>query len=118
MADLHAKVTLQLTQGPNAEGQFLWEKDAGEAALKMMRNLQNAAPAAGSHSASDYATLLTKLMSKEEVREPFLSRPDIMVWGTLEARVQGADLVILAGLNDGTWPQLPDPDPWLNRQMR
>jgi RecB family exonuclease len=41
-----------------------------------------------------------------------------MIWGTLEARVQGADLVILGGLNDGTWPAQPPPDPWLNRAMR
>lgn len=26
--------------------------------------------------------------------------------------------MVLAGLNDGTWPQLPPPDPWLNRSMR
>jgi RecB family exonuclease len=36
----------------------------------------------------------------------------------LEARVQGADLYILAGLNEGTWPETGDSDPWLNRQMR
>ena len=48
----------------------------------------------------------------------FTGHPDLMIWGTLEARVQGADLVILGGLNDGIWPQLPPPDPWLNRPMR
>jgi ATP-dependent helicase/nuclease subunit B len=32
--------------------------------------------------------------------------------------VQGADLVVLGGLNDGTWPAQPPPDPWLNRAMR
>ena len=26
--------------------------------------------------------------------------------------------VILGGLNEGTWPRLPDPGPWLNRPMR
>jgi RecB family exonuclease len=26
--------------------------------------------------------------------------------------------VILAGLNDGTWPEPPAPDPWLNRSLR
>jgi len=26
--------------------------------------------------------------------------------------------VILGGLNDGTWPEAPAPDPWLNRKMR
>ena len=32
--------------------------------------------------------------------------------------MQGADLVILGGLNEGTWPERPAPDPWLNRAMR
>jgi ATP-dependent helicase/nuclease subunit B len=26
--------------------------------------------------------------------------------------------IILGGLNEGTWPRLPDPGPWLNRPMR
>ncbi len=67
---------------------------------------------------TDYAQLFTALLNRGEVREAVQSHPGIMIWGTLEARVQGADLVILGGLNDGTWPQLPAPDPWLNRQMR
>jgi RecB family exonuclease len=41
-----------------------------------------------------------------------------MIWGTQEARVQGADLVILGGLNEGIWPAAPRPDPWLSRPMR
>jgi ATP-dependent helicase/nuclease subunit B len=43
---------------------------------------------------------------------------DTMIWGTREARILGADLVILGGMNDGIWPALPPPDPWLNRDMR
>ena len=38
--------------------------------------------------------------------------------GPREARLISADLVILAGLEDGTWPALPDPGPWLSRPMR
>jgi ATP-dependent helicase/nuclease subunit B len=58
------------------------------------------------------------LNQAEPVRDALLSHPDIMIWGTLEARVQGADLVILGGLNEGVWPGAPAPDPWLNRDMR
>ncbi len=29
-----------------------------------------------------------------------------------------ADLVILGGLNEGTWPPQPHADPWLSRPMR
>jgi ATP-dependent helicase/nuclease subunit B len=32
--------------------------------------------------------------------------------------VQGADLLILGGLNDGIWPAAPKADPWLNRALR
>ena len=42
----------------------------------------------------------------------------IAIWGTLEARVQSADLVILGGLNEGIWPRLPGADPWLGRSIR
>ena len=42
----------------------------------------------------------------------------VQMLGPREARECRAELVILAGLNDGGWPQLPSPDPWLNRQMR
>ena len=52
------------------------------------------------------------------MRDRDAPHPDILIWGTLEARVQGADLVILGGLNEGSWPEMPSPDPWLNRKMR
>jgi ATP-dependent helicase/nuclease subunit B len=36
----------------------------------------------------------------------------------MEARLTCADIVILAGLNEGVWPEPADPGPWLNRAMR
>ena len=44
--------------------------------------------------------------------------PRIALWGTLEARLQSADLVILAGLDEGVWPSEARTDPWLSRTMR
>ena len=44
--------------------------------------------------------------------------PRIFIWGLLEARLQKADLMILGGLNEGVWPSLPRPDPWLAPQIR
>jgi double-strand break repair protein AddB len=114
----HLTQTQRLTEGPEGGTAHLWLKAAGEEVAKLARSLEDAAPVAGRYSPAEYADLIATLLAKEEVREPFHTHPDIMIWGTLEARVQGADLVILAGLNDGTWPALPDPDPWLNRDMR
>jgi ATP-dependent helicase/nuclease subunit B len=96
----------------------LWRRKAGQAAQKVMAELTEHAPHGGDMSAADFCDLLGALLSAGEVRDRDAPHPDIMIWGTLEARVQGADLVIMGGLNDGTWPEAPPPDPWLNRQMR
>jgi len=118
-ADRHLALTEALASGPNSPGPgALWEKNSGQAAYTTMKELQNEAQHGGVMSASDYMALVGQLLAQGEVRDPRASHQDIMIWGTLEARVQGADLVILAGLNEGTWPEAPAPDPWLNRQMR
>lgn len=66
----------------------------------------------------DYIELLENALRSESARIQTGVRPDIVIWGTLEARVQGADVVILGGLNEGVWPEQPNADPWLNRALR
>ncbi|MGJ8627178.1 MAG: double-strand break repair protein AddB [Sulfitobacter sp.] len=96
----------------------LWKRKAGEKAHDIMADLTDHAEYGGVMAASDFADLVGALLATGEVRDRDAPHPHVMVWGTLEARVQGADLVIMGGLNDGTWPEAPKPDPWLNRKMR
>ena len=103
--------------GPSGSG-ALWAEDAGIKALAVMDYLAREAVHGGDMSPQDYTALFTAILNQGEVRNPAQPHPRIMIWGTLEARVQGADLVIMGGLNDGSWPKLPNPDPWLNRDMR
>ncbi|HKL69111.1 double-strand break repair protein AddB [Salibaculum sp.] len=115
----HRALSEGLATGPDAEGSGgLWEKAAGREALRMMTELTDHASAAGQMNATDYEALIGQYLSGGEVRDQEASHPKVLIWGTLEARVQSADLVILGGLNEGTWPEPPAPDPWLNRTMR
>ncbi len=115
----HLTLAEALARGTAPVGSgVLWDKEAGAEALALMAGLAKEAPHGGPYSAVEYRDLFGSLLNKGEVRDAVQAHPNIMIWGTLEARVQGADLVILGGLNDGIWPKLPDPDPWLNRQMR
>ena len=52
------------------------------------------------------------------VRPPYGQHPRLFIWGLIEARLQHADLLVLGGLNEGTWPALPAPDPWLAPRLR
>lgn len=113
------KIATRLVAGPvgdNADA--LWDKPAGQEARRIVDDLVREAPHGGTFSPPDYRDLFISVLSSGEVRDPVQPHPLIRIWGTLEARVQGVDRVILAGLNEGIWPQMPAPDPWLNRRMR
>ncbi|WP_068116158.1 double-strand break repair protein AddB [Tropicimonas marinistellae] len=120
----HLALAEALAMGPGGrEGESdgagrLWSGRAGEAARAAMEELAGAGARGGALAARDYASILSSHLGAVPVQDPNRPHPGVMIWGTLEARVQSADLTILAGLNDGTWPDLPGPDTWLNRQMR
>jgi double-strand break repair protein AddB len=108
-----------LAAGPEGEGAGgLYEKEAGEAAEHLLAELRAEAAAGGVMTALDYRDLFTALTEDREARQSLYPHADILIWGTQEARVQGASLMILAGLNEGTWPMAPAADPWLNRALR
>ena len=108
----------RLAGGPDGGAGDLWGAAAGAEAQRVMADLAHEAGHGGAFTPRDYESFVTAYLQGFEVREAVTAHPGVMIWGTLEARVQGAELVILAGLNDGIWPKAPDPDPWLNRRMR
>lgn len=117
---LHLRLVEGLARGfaPEGAGE-LWDKAAGIAALAAVTELRTEAETPWSLAPTDYAVFFSGFLnSQQPVRDAPQVHPDIMIWGTLEARVQGADLVILGGMNDGVWPAQTAPDPWLNRAMR
>lgn len=115
----HLRLAEALAAGPSGgDGHELWRQAAGRAARELMEELGRAAGAGGPVSPPEYAALLHGLMAGRDIRDPDRPHPGILILGLLEARAQGADLVILGGLNEGVWPARPAPDPWLNRDMR
>ncbi|MEL6684687.1 MAG: double-strand break repair protein AddB [Pseudomonadota bacterium] len=115
----HIALAEQLCAGPAADGAGgLWDETAGREARKTCANLTQAAHAGGTMTSRDYAALFGAVIAEGTVRDRDAGHPGILIWGTLEARVQGVDLTILGGMNDGVWPEAPPPDPWLNRVMR
>ncbi|PRX37212.1 double-strand break repair protein AddB [Meinhardsimonia xiamenensis] len=115
----HLRLAETLAAGPGQEGAGeLWLKAAGIEALRQMQALEREAAHGGEVTPAEYAALIHQILAEREVRETVAADSRVMIWGTLEARAQGADLVIAAGLNEGVWPAQPGADPWLNRQMR
>ena len=115
----HIALTEQIVAGSKSDDSTpLWDKKAGRKAREIVDDLTAEAGYGTDLNAYDYGALFGSVLAKGEVRDRDEPHPNIRIWGTMEARVMGADLLILSSLNEGTWPQVAAADPWLNRKMR
>jgi ATP-dependent helicase/nuclease subunit B len=100
-------------------GDSLWSGPAGRAASELLADLEaEAGSGPASVDPASLAPLLKTLMDEVAVRPPQGGHPRLAIYGLIEARLQTADLMILGGLNEGTWPGQPAPDPWLAPRIR
>ena len=96
-----------------------WAGPAGRAAAELFEALEASAPLGPSELApAAVAPMLARLMDEVAVRPPQGGHPRVSIWGLIEQRLQHADFAVAAGLNEGVWPALPSPDPWLSPRVR
>jgi len=96
----------------------LWQGEAGEALSEALGELDLAANAFPPLDGGAYPALYSALTDGLVIRPLRGQHPRLTILGPLEARLQTADVVVLGGLNEGTWPADPAADPWLSRPMR
>jgi ATP-dependent helicase/nuclease subunit B len=95
-------------------GERLWSEADGRALSGWLSELRLAADAAGTRlSPLDLPAVLRDAMDRVSVRPPWGGHPRVAIYGLLEARMSRADLVICAGLTEGSWPAAPGPEPTL-----
>ena len=115
-----AEVATRLRQAINRlAGDAAWRGPDGRLAAELLASIEQSSDAALiAVSTDDIIPILRGLMDAVPVRRPYGGHPRIFIWGLIEARLQQADLMILGGMNEGVWPSLPSPDPWLAPQIR
>ena len=96
----------------------IWRDEDGEAAALFFAAFREGAAGLPPLEPRAYPGLLRTLMMKAPVRPRFNRHRAIAILGPLEARLQSFDLVILGGLNEGSWPGAVSADPWFSRPMR
>ncbi|SHF63828.1 ATP-dependent helicase/nuclease subunit B [Kaistia soli DSM 19436] len=92
--------------------------EAGTALRSLLDGLASGDAADLSVTGPEFPAFLDAAMAGVAVSIRPGTDPRIVIWGTLEARLQSADLMILAGLDEGVWPTEARTDPWLSRTMR
>ena len=96
----------------------LWAGAAGEAAAGLIAALIDESEGLPLVSARQFADLVEDLLEGETVRAGAAAHPRVRILGVLEGRLIHADRLILAGLEEGVWPQVPTVDPFMSRPMR
>ncbi len=101
-----------------AGGEHIWSKREGEMAAQFIDQLADLSNAMGPVAAYAFADFAESLMRGMTVAPDAPEHPRIAIWGPLEARLQRRDRMILASLNEGSWPKPAAADAFLNRRMR
>lgn len=68
--------------------------------------------------AHQWPYVMAALSASRTVRFARSGHPRVFIWGTLEARLQTVDHLVLGGLNEGTWPRGATQDAFLTRAQR
>lgn len=86
-------------------GEQLWAREDGRALAGFIDGLRPAARAVGfALRRGEIALLLRDAMEQVAVRPPYGGHARVQLLGLLESRMNRADLMICAGLNEGSWP--------------
>ncbi|MCP1471096.1 ATP-dependent helicase/nuclease subunit B [Sphingobium sp. OAS761] len=117
--DLAGQFAALRSQAGILSSDAVWAGHQGHAAADFFAELEAAAQE-GPRAANPLALpdLLEQMLGMQALRPPQGGHPRIAILGLIEARLVQADLMILGGLNEGTWPGLPAPDPWLAPRIR
>jgi len=118
-AQAHAEIAETIAATAEATGaDRLWRDEAGETAAALIRELMEESEALQPVRLDSYARLFERLARARAVRVRGREQPRVRLLGPLEARLQSAGLIVVSGLNEGTWPAHTTEDPFLSRGMR
>ncbi|WP_419253721.1 double-strand break repair protein AddB [Caulobacter sp. ErkDOM-YI] len=115
-----SKAALALTEalealtGPDR----LWIGQAGECLGGLLSTLIEDGVVLPAAKPQAFADILDRLVNEETLRVGGATHPRLRILGAIEARLVRADRLVLAGLEEGVWPQGAPIDPFLSRPMR
>lgn len=104
--------------GAISETPLPWAGEDGAGASKLLERIREMGEFLGDVPPRDIAELVETECANLTVSMGEAEHPRLSIWGPLEARLQSADIIVLAGLNEDVWPEKTPPDAFLPRRFR
>jgi ATP-dependent helicase/nuclease subunit B len=95
----------------------LWSGEAGDTLATLLGEVIGTDGQIEADGAQ-WIDIMAALSAGQAVKPQALSHPRLFIFGTLEARLQSVDTLILGGLNEGSWPGQTANNPFISRSMK
>ena len=95
----------------------LWSGEAGDTLAELLTGIIGTD---GQIEADgpQWIDIMAAFTTGQAVKPRAMSHPRVFIFGTLEARLQNVDTLILGGLNEGSWPDQTSNNPFISRSMK
>ncbi|WP_306916820.1 double-strand break repair protein AddB [Rhizobium mesoamericanum] len=95
----------------------LWSGEAGDTLASMLGEVIETEGQLDADG-PQWIDIVAALLAGQAAKPRALSHPRVFIFGTLEARLQSVDTLILGGLNEGSWPGQTSNNPFVSRTMK
>ncbi|MBZ9792742.1 double-strand break repair protein AddB [Rhizobium sp. 3T7] len=95
----------------------LWSGEAGNTLASMLGEVIETEGQIDADG-PQWIDIIAALLAGQAAKPRALSHPRLFIFGTLEARLQSVDTLILGGLNEGSWPGQTSNNPFVSRTMK
>ncbi|MCO6187983.1 double-strand break repair protein AddB [Rhizobium sp. L1K21] len=101
----------------NGDLSRLWDSEAGNELANLLAGVMQAETGLGV-SGPEWSAIVQAISAGKTVKPRAMRHPRVFIFGTMEARLQHVDTVVLGGLNEGVWPGKTENSPFLSRSMK
>ncbi|CDM55718.1 MULTISPECIES: double-strand break repair protein AddB [Rhizobium] len=95
----------------------LWSGEAGDTLASMLGEVIETEGQIDADG-PQWIDIIAALLAGQAAKPRALSHPRLFIFGTLEARLQSVDTLVLGGLNEGSWPGQTSNNPFVSRTMK
>lgn len=109
---------LKIAEYMSGGAEFFWSRTESNSISNFIANVMEYANLLPRIELKAFGNVFRTLLKTENYRPDHEPHRRILILGQLESRLIHRDVMILGGLNEGTWPREAAHDPWMSRPMR
>lgn len=102
-----------ISTAPELETPQIWSEESGAKAYDIVNSILNTLPATKIH-AHEFQEIFNHAISEQNIYKSSQTRAKVRILSPIDSRLIKFDYIILAGLNEKSWPSSPEIDPWIS----